>query len=43
MIRYSSMQDTGVGRNVRELIRILLAIKNGGLMPANWEEGQPTL
>ena len=43
VIRYSSMQDTGVGRNVRELIRILLALKNGGLMPANWEEGQPTL
>lgn len=43
IIRYSAMNDIAVGRNVRELIRILLALKNGGLMPANWEEGQGTL
>ena len=42
-IRFVSVHDLSVGRNVKEVLRTLDALQNGGLMPCNWEPGQKTL
>jgi peroxiredoxin (alkyl hydroperoxide reductase subunit C) len=43
MIRHASANDLAVGRNVDEVLRTLDALKTGGLCPANWRRGQPTI
>lgn len=42
-IRYQTVNDLNVGRNVDETLRILKALKTGGLCPINWEEGDELL
>ncbi|NLK43921.1 MAG: peroxiredoxin [Tissierellia bacterium] len=43
VLKYSVIHDNNVGRSVDETIRVLKALKTGGLCPANWEEGQELL
>jgi|SRR5271157_1418532 len=42
-IRFASVNDLSVGRNVDEVLRILDALQTGELTPCNWHKGQPTL
>lgn len=43
VVRYSVVHDLNVGRSVDETLRVLKALKTGGLCPIDWEEGQNTL
>lgn len=43
IIRYVSVHDLSVGRNIHEVLRTLDALQNGGLTPCNWTPGQATL
>jgi alkyl hydroperoxide reductase subunit AhpC len=43
MVRYVSVNELDVGRNVDEVLRVLQALKTGDLCPAGWAPGQPTL
>lgn len=43
VIRFVSVTDMNVGRNVDEVLRVLDALQNGGLCPCNWRKGEPTL
>lgn len=43
VIRWASVNDLSVGRNVNEVLRVLDALQSGELTPCNWEKGQPTL
>ncbi len=43
IVRYGLYQDLDVGRNVDEVIRVLKGLQTGGLVPANWEEGDELL
>lgn len=43
IVRYSVVHDLNVGRSVDETLRVLKALKTGGLCPIDWEEGQDTL
>ncbi|HYR92322.1 MAG TPA: peroxiredoxin [Terriglobia bacterium] len=43
IIRWVSVNDLKVGRNVKEVIRTLDALQTDELCPCNWEQGQPTL
>jgi peroxiredoxin 2/4 len=42
-IRYSVVQDNDIGRSVDETLRVLKALKTGGLCPLNWDEGDDLL
>lgn len=42
-IRFVSVTDLNVGRNVEEVMRVLDALQNGGLCPCNWKKGEETL
>lgn len=42
-LKYSLIQDLGIGRNVDEVLRVLSALKSGGLTPANWKPGDKLL
>jgi peroxiredoxin 2/4 len=42
-LRWSQINDTGVGRNVTEVLRVLSALQTGELCPADWKPGQKTL
>lgn len=42
-IRFISVTDTKVGRNVQEVLRVLDALKTDELCPCNWQKGQATL
>lgn len=42
-IRYSVIQDNDIGRSVDETLRVLKALKTGGLCPINWDEGEDLL
>jgi peroxiredoxin (alkyl hydroperoxide reductase subunit C) len=42
-IRWVSVNDLDVGRNVSEVLRVLDALQTGGLTPCNWVPGQATL
>lgn len=42
-IRFVSVTDMNVGRNVEEVLRVLDALQNGGLCPCNWRKGEPTI
>jgi alkyl hydroperoxide reductase subunit AhpC len=43
VIRFVSVNDLGIGRNVKEVLRVLDALQTGELCPCNWEKGKPTL
>ncbi|MGJ0845628.1 Alkyl hydroperoxide reductase subunit AhpC (peroxiredoxin) [Tissierella praeacuta DSM 18095] len=43
IVRYSVVHDLNVGRSVDETLRVLKALKTGGLCPVGWEEGEELL
>ena len=43
IIRWVSVNDLSVGRNVKEVLRTLDALQTDELCPCNWQKGQPTL
>lgn len=43
LLRYSSVHDLGVGRNVDDTLRVLDALKSGGLCPVNWTRADGVL
>jgi peroxiredoxin (alkyl hydroperoxide reductase subunit C) len=43
IIRWVSVNDLKVGRNVQEVIRTLDALQTDELCPCNWERGEATL
>lgn len=43
IIRWVSLNDLSVGRNVEEVIRVLDALQTGDLTPCNWKKGEDTL
>ncbi|HEY0298091.1 MAG TPA: peroxiredoxin [Arachidicoccus sp.] len=42
-IRWVSVNDLNVGRNVQEVIRVLDALQTDELCPCNWNKGEETL
>ena len=42
-IRFVSVNDLGVGRNSKEVLRVLAALQTNELTPCNWEPGQAVL
>ncbi len=43
VIRWASVNDLAVGRNVDEVVRVLDALQTDQLTPCNWKQGEPTL
>jgi peroxiredoxin (alkyl hydroperoxide reductase subunit C) len=43
IIRFASVTDMNVGRNVNEVLRVLDALQTDELCPCNWQRGQETL
>ena len=43
IIRFVSVTDLHVGRNVDEVLRVLDALQTDELCPCNWQKGQETL
>lgn len=43
IVRYAVVHDMNVGRSVDETLRVLEALQQGGLCPANWKPGQALL
>jgi peroxiredoxin (alkyl hydroperoxide reductase subunit C) len=43
IIRFASVTDLDVGRNVDEVLRVLDALQTDELCPCNWQKGEPTL
>lgn len=41
--KWMVVQDTSIGRNVDETIRVLAALQTGELCPVGWEPGEETL
>lgn len=43
IVRWVSVNDLSVGRNVKEVLRVLDGLQTDELCPCNWEKGQETL
>ncbi|MBU0723642.1 MAG: peroxiredoxin [Alphaproteobacteria bacterium] len=43
IIRFVSVNDLSVGRNPKEVIRVLDALQTDELCPCNWQKGEETL
>ncbi|MXV49620.1 redoxin domain-containing protein [Pedobacter sp. HMF7647] len=43
IVRWVSVNDLNVGRNVKEVLRVLDGLQTDELCPCNWEKGQETL
>jgi len=43
IIRWASVNDLSVGRNVDEVLRVLDALQTDELCPCNWKKGEATL
>ncbi len=43
IVRWVNVNDLSVGRNVKEVIRVLDALQTDELCPCNWEKGEETL
>ena len=43
IVRWVCVNDLSVGRNIEEVVRVLDALQNGGLIPCNWKKGDDTL
>ena len=41
-IKFVMVTDLSVGRNSAEVLRVLDALQAGGLMPCDWQPGQPS-
>jgi peroxiredoxin (alkyl hydroperoxide reductase subunit C) len=42
-VRWSSIYDLDIGRNIEEVVRVLDALQSGGLCPCGWQEGDENL
>jgi peroxiredoxin (alkyl hydroperoxide reductase subunit C) len=42
-IRWTSIYDLDIGRNVGEVLRVLDALQSGGLCPCGWQEGDENI
>ncbi|MGD0095056.1 MAG: peroxiredoxin [Terracidiphilus sp.] len=43
VIRFVYVTDLSVGRDPKEVLRILDALQNGGLTPCGWQKGEATI
>lgn len=43
IIRFASVNDLSVGRNPKEVLRVLDALQTDELCPCNWQQGEDTL
>ncbi|KGG79604.1 thioredoxin peroxidase [Caloranaerobacter azorensis H53214] len=43
IVKYSVIHDLNIGRSVDETLRVLKALKTGGLCPVNWKPGDELL
>jgi alkyl hydroperoxide reductase subunit AhpC len=43
IIRFAMVTDLNVGRNVKEVLRVLDALQTDELCPCNWEKGKDTI
>jgi peroxiredoxin (alkyl hydroperoxide reductase subunit C) len=43
IIRFAMVTDLNVGRNAKEVLRVLDALQTDELCPCNWQKGQQTL
>jgi len=43
IIRFAYVTDLSVGRNVKEVLRVLDALQTDELCPCNWQKGEATL
>jgi alkyl hydroperoxide reductase subunit AhpC len=43
VIRYVSVNDMSVGRNPKEVLRVLDALQTDELCPCNWQKGEDTI
>jgi len=43
VIRFVMVTDLNVGRNVKEVVRVLDALQTDELCPCNWQKGQDTI
>jgi peroxiredoxin (alkyl hydroperoxide reductase subunit C) len=43
VVRFATVTDLSVGRNVEEVLRVLQALQTGELCPIEWKPGQKTL
>jgi alkyl hydroperoxide reductase subunit AhpC len=43
VIRFASVNDLSVGRNPKEVLRVLDALQTDELCPCNWQKGEDTL
>ncbi len=43
MLRYQVVHDLAIGRNVDEVLRVIMALQTGELCPIDWEDGMATL
>jgi len=43
ILQYSVIHPEAVGRNSKEILRVIQALQTGKLTPCNWEAGQKTL
>lgn len=43
IVRWVSLYDLSVGRNVEEVLRVLDALQTDELCPCNWEKGEETI
>ena len=43
VVRWVSLYDLSVGRNVEEVLRVLDALQTDELCPCNWEKGEETI
>lgn len=43
ILRYASIHDLSVGRNVEEILRVLKGLQTGELCPVGWKPGDKTL
>ncbi|MEM7812209.1 MAG: peroxiredoxin [Planctomycetota bacterium] len=43
VVRWMSVNDLGVGRNVDEVLRVLDALQTDKLCPCNWKKGEETI
>jgi lipoyl-dependent peroxiredoxin subunit C len=43
IVRFVMVTDLGVGRNVKEVLRVLDALQTDELCPCNWQKGEDTL
>jgi len=43
IIRFVMVTDLAIGRNTDEVLRVLDALQEGGLIPCNWKKGEQTI